>query len=83
MPLPPAPTRKAALRTNEAYNHHAPASFEADDEDTVVLAPPYGVLLEVQGCLHLFRGQAGLLKQLRRALRPFMTCRRFCPGPMS
>jgi protein ImuB len=38
---------------------------------TVVLAPPYGVLLEVQGCLHLFRGQAGLLKQLRRALRPF------------
>lgn len=38
---------------------------------TVVLLPPYTVLLEVEGCLQLFRGQAGLLKQLRRALKPF------------
>lgn len=38
---------------------------------TVVLAPPQGLLLEVGGCLQLFRGQAGLLKQLRKVLRPF------------
>lgn len=38
---------------------------------TVVLAPPHGLLLEIGGCLPLFRGLAGLLKQLRRALRPF------------
>ncbi|MCC2638685.1 MAG: hypothetical protein K0Q68_2404 [Moraxellaceae bacterium] len=38
---------------------------------TVVLAPPHSLLLEVEGCLHLFQGQAGLLKQLRRVLRPF------------
>ncbi|MDF2446516.1 MAG: hypothetical protein K0S46_1752 [Moraxellaceae bacterium] len=37
---------------------------------TVVLAPPHTVLLEVEGCLPLFRGGAGVLKQLRRALRP-------------
>lgn len=38
---------------------------------TVVMAPPHSLLLEVEGCLHLFQGQAGLLKQLRRVLRPF------------
>lgn len=38
---------------------------------TVVLAPPQGLLLEVEGCLQLFRGQVGLLKQLRKVLRPF------------
>ena len=40
MPLPPAPTRKAALLTNEAYKTHAPASLDAADEETVALAPP-------------------------------------------
>lgn len=38
---------------------------------TVVLAPPHSLLLEVEGCLHLFQGQSGLVKQLRRVLRPF------------
>ena len=38
---------------------------------TVVLAPPHSLLLEIDGCLQLFRGLAGLLRQLRRALRPF------------
>lgn len=38
---------------------------------TVVLCPPQGLLLEVGGCLRLFRGQAGLRKALRRALKPF------------
>lgn len=38
---------------------------------TVVLAAPQTLLLEIQGCLQLFRGQAGLLKRLRRVLRVF------------
>lgn len=38
---------------------------------TVVLAPPQGLLLEIEGCLQLFRGQAALLKRLRKVLRPF------------
>lgn len=38
---------------------------------TVVQAAPDTVLLEIGGCLQLFRGQAGLLKQLRRVLQPF------------
>lgn len=38
---------------------------------TVVLCPPHGLLLEVGGCLRLFRGQAALRKALRRALKPF------------
>lgn len=38
---------------------------------TVVLASPTTLLLEIGGCLQLFQGQAGLLKQLRRALRSF------------
>lgn len=38
---------------------------------TVVLAPPHTVLLEVEGCLQLFHGRAGLLRQLQRGLRPF------------
>lgn len=48
---------------------------------TVVLAPPQGLLLEVEGCLQLFRGQAGLLKQLRRALRPFALDYRVAQAP--
>ena len=40
MPLPPAPTRKAALLANDAYKTHAPANRDADDEDTAVLASP-------------------------------------------
>ena len=31
MPLPPAPTRKAALLTTEAYKAFAPANRESDD----------------------------------------------------
>lgn len=38
---------------------------------TVVLAPPCSVLLEVGGCLQLFRGLTGLRKQLMRRLRQF------------
>lgn len=38
---------------------------------TVVLAPPRSVLLEVGGCLKLFRGQAGLMKQVQKRLRHF------------
>jgi protein ImuB len=38
---------------------------------TVVLSPPHTLLLEVGGCLQLFRGMAGLLRQLRRSLKPF------------
>lgn len=41
---------------------------------TVVLAPsqglPHALLLEVGGCLQLFRGPAGVTKQLRRCLKP-------------
>lgn len=38
---------------------------------TVVLGHQHTVLLEVEGCLSLFKGHSGLLKQLRRALRGF------------
>lgn len=48
---------------------------------TVVLAPPHGLLLEVGGCLQLFGGPAGLLKQLRRALRPFAVAFRVAQAP--
>ncbi|MDP2227145.1 MAG: DNA polymerase Y family protein [Moraxellaceae bacterium] len=36
---------------------------------TVVLSPPHTLLLEIEGCLQLFRGLAGVLRQLRRGLR--------------
>jgi protein ImuB len=48
---------------------------------TVVLAPPQGVLLEVEGCLQLFHGHAGLLRQLRRALRPLAVPYRLAQAP--
>lgn len=48
---------------------------------TVVLAPPHSLLLEVEGCLPLFRGQAGLLKQLRKALRPFAVAFELAQAP--
>jgi protein ImuB len=38
---------------------------------TVVLSAPRSLLLEVGGCLQLFHGLPGVLKQLRRSLRPF------------
>ena len=38
---------------------------------TVVLAPPRSVLLEVGSCLQLFHGQAGVMKQITKRLRPF------------
>lgn len=38
---------------------------------TVVMTPQQTVLLEVGGCLGLFKGIHGVLRQLRQALRPF------------
>ena len=46
MPLPPAPTRKAALLTNEAYKNHAPSSRELDDEVVTQVAAPAPVTAE-------------------------------------
>jgi protein ImuB len=48
---------------------------------TVVLAPPHSILLEVGGCLQLFRGQAGLLRQLQKRLRPFGAAVVLAQGP--
>jgi protein ImuB len=59
---PADPAREAAMLS----------AMAADSErftPMVALDPPHGLMLDITGCAHLFGGEAGLMRQIRRRFR--------------